>query len=415
MPILQYGPRLERFALRPPEYDKKINILIGSVRSGKTWALHAKILALCCYPVAGRRFIIGVSKASVKTNVLQDLAEIVGSANYKYNSQTGELNLCGTVWNVMGAHDDGAEKTLRGATIGCAVVDELVLIPENFFKMLLTRLSPPGSRLYASTNADGPHHFIKTEFLDNTELQDILYSMTVTMRDNPNLEPQYIADQEKLFTGVFYDRMIRGLWKMASGAVYAGCWDDANYYDDRTRPVGLYGQGGYTDHTVSIDYGTTNAFVALDWIDTGKIAYCDNELYWDSVKENRQKTDGELADDLVQFIKDSNCAQQPKIIIDPSAASFKAECLKRGLWVVGCDNDVYAYGIRRVASALSNKLIKFRRSCVLVTPVQLQGYVWDKKKADNGSEQVVKKRDHGPDAVRYFVNDTFANEWRLTA
>ena len=32
-----FGPRAERFAVRPPEKDCPINILEGAVRSGKTW------------------------------------------------------------------------------------------------------------------------------------------------------------------------------------------------------------------------------------------------------------------------------------------------------------------------------------------------------------------------------------------
>ena len=55
--ILNYGPRMERFAMRPPEQDAKINLLVGSVRSGKTWGLHAKILSLCEYKVQGRRLL----------------------------------------------------------------------------------------------------------------------------------------------------------------------------------------------------------------------------------------------------------------------------------------------------------------------------------------------------------------------
>jgi hypothetical protein len=47
----------------------------------------------------------------------------------------------------------------------------------------------------------------------------------------------------------------------------------------------------------------------------------------------RQKTDAEYADDLVEFIGSQNNA---KVIIDPSAASFKAEMMKRGIWHLRC-------------------------------------------------------------------------------
>jgi PBSX family phage terminase large subunit len=415
MAILNYGPRIERFAMRPPELDKKINIMVGSVRSGKTWGLHSKILYLCDYPVSGRKLITGVSKASIKTNVLTDLFDIVGSRNFHYNSQSGELKLFKSEWLVYGAKDEGSEKYLRGATIGAAVCDEVVLMPESYFQMLLTRMSPHGARLYGSTNTDSPYHWLKTDYIDNAKLRDVLWYDYFTMADNITLDPSYVEDQKKLYTGVFYDRMILGKWASAAGAVYAGAWTDDNLYDDKTRPVGLYGQGGYSDHLIAVDYGTTNPCVFLDFIDDGRTLWGDNEYYWDSKKMNRQKTDDELAADLVDFIAASNCRQQPKIIIDPSAASFRVKCLQLGLWVVDCDNDVMSYGIRRTASALAAKKLRFHRQRVEQTPRELQNYLWDKKKAENGQEQVVKKNDHGPDATRYAVNEVFKDEWRLAA
>jgi len=417
-PKLNYGKRPERFALRPPEQDKKINLLVGSVRSGKTWALHSKILYLCEYPIAGRRFITGASKDNIKTNILDDLFELIGERNVHYNAQSGELRLFKTLWKVMGAKDEGSEKFLRGATIGAAVCDEVSLMPLSYWQMLLTRMSPPGARLYGSTNADSPFHWLKVDYLDNPKLKDILWSETWTMEDNPNLDPGYVEDQKQLYTGVFYKRMILGQWAMASGAVYAGAWTDENLYDDRTRPVGLYSPGGttgYTDHIIGVDYGTTNPTVFLDGIDDSRVVWIDNEYYWDSAKENRQKTDGELADDMETFIRDSKCQQTPKIVIDPSAASFRAELIRRGFWVVECDNDVMTYGIRRVSSVLSQNKLRFHRVRCPHSPVQMQSYAWDKKKADNGTEQVVKKNDHCPDAGRYIVNDVFQNEWRLTS
>ena len=40
------------------------------------------------------------------------------------------------------------------------------------------------------------------------------------MDDNLNLNPEYVENQKKLYTGVFYDRKILGKWKVAEGLVY---------------------------------------------------------------------------------------------------------------------------------------------------------------------------------------------------
>ena len=50
---INYGPRAERFAMRPLEKDYTINILEGAVRSGKTWCLHSQSCLRLC--VSGRR------------------------------------------------------------------------------------------------------------------------------------------------------------------------------------------------------------------------------------------------------------------------------------------------------------------------------------------------------------------------
>jgi PBSX family phage terminase large subunit len=419
VPRLNYGPRMERFAMRPPELDAKINLLIGSVRSGKTWGLHTKIMYLCDYLVQGRRLLTGVSKASIKTNVLTDLFDLIGSRNYHYNVQSGELRLFNSDWLVYGAHDEGSEKYLRGATIGAAVCDEVVLMPQSYFQMLLTRMSPPGARVYGSSNADNSEHWLKKEYLDNEKLVQggLLWYENYTMDDNPNLDPGYVADQKKLYTGVFYDRMILGRWNMVGGAVYSTVWGDWTLYDDKTRPSTLYNMGRRAQHYIGIDYGTTNPFAAVHVIDDGRTLWFDNEYYWDSKKQMKAKTDSEYAVDLLQFIKDSNipAGMTPKIIIDPSAASFREELSRRGgLWLGQADNTVLD-GIRRTASALKQQKIRVHKTRCPSTVREHVNYAWDKDAAKRGEEQPVKAGDHTCDAARYVVNDVFKNVYRLAA
>jgi len=171
MPIFNFGLRAKRFAMRPPEHDWPINILEGAVRSGKTWCLHPKALYSCQYNVDGRKLITGVSKQSIYNNVLTDLFEIVGLKNYHYNRTSGQLQLCGADWLVIGAKDEGSEKYIRGLTVGVALCHEISLMPQSFFQMLLSRMSPQGARLYGTTNPDSPYHWLKTEYLDKPDLR----------------------------------------------------------------------------------------------------------------------------------------------------------------------------------------------------------------------------------------------------
>src|ERR1035438_2572830 len=123
--FMPFGPKAHKFAFRWPAQDATLNILSGSVRSAKTWSTLVKTLLLCRYEVAGRKIFTGFSKETIYRNVLTDLFEIIGTANYRYNRQSGELRLFGADWIVIGAHDEGSERIIRGMTVGVAMCDEL--------------------------------------------------------------------------------------------------------------------------------------------------------------------------------------------------------------------------------------------------------------------------------------------------
>ena len=76
-----------------------------------------------------------------------------------------------------GANDARSEGKIRGITLGGAYCDELTLFPKDFFTMLLSRLSAPGAKLFATTNPDVPTHWLKKEYHDNKKLVDDLLSM----------------------------------------------------------------------------------------------------------------------------------------------------------------------------------------------------------------------------------------------
>jgi PBSX family phage terminase large subunit len=396
--------------MRPPEYDWPINLLEGAVRSGKTWCLHPKAIYCCRYDVAGRKIITGVSKQTIYNNVLRDLFDIVGSRNYNYNRSNGNLRLFNSEWQVIGAKDEASERYIRGLTVGVALCDEVSLMPHSFFQMLLSRMSPEGARLYGTTNPDSPYHWLKLGYLDNTELRTrkTLWSDHFTMADNPNLTTDFVESQKRLYTGFFYKRFIDGLWVMAEGAIYKDSWSEELLYDLKDEPIGLPAEGGHQQRIIAVDYGTTNPMVFLDIYDDGKLFWVTREYYWDSVAEMRQKTDAEYADDLARFIGPQNNA---KVIIDPSAASFKAEMIKRGIWHADAEDDVNE-GIRVSSMILNQRLVRFCRQTTVKTVQEMQTYAWDTKAAQHGEEKPLKYHDHGPDAFRYFAK-TVVPHWRL--
>ena len=405
--LQQFGPRIGRFALQPIEKDRRINILEGSVRSGNTWALHAKILYGCKYPVAGWRLITGQTKETIFVNVLNDLFSLIGPKYYTYNQQSGLLSMFNSKWKVMGAKDEGSVKFLRGSTIGFAVCDELTLMPKGFFQMLLTRMSPEGARLYGSTNTDQPLHWLKSDYLDDEAMRTagLLWSMHCTMDDNPNLSREFVEAQKKLYKGLFYQRFILGQWVMAEGSIWGDAWSDDLTYD--VAPPSLKNAGGHIDHWISNDYGTNHPHVYLEFWDDGDTIWLDREWVWDSREQMRQLTDGQYAEELIKFMGPNQACQ---VRIPPDALSFRQECINRGIWVTEANNEVVE-GIQTVAGMMVARKLRVNRQCKR-TIRGINTYVWDPNKAKRGIEEPLTEGDDEASALRYGLNGKIPR-WRF--
>jgi hypothetical protein len=357
--------------------------------------------------------------------VLNDLFNIVGEHNYGYNAQSGELDIMGARWRVVGAKDEGSEKVIRGSTIAIAVGDELVLIPRSFIMMLRTRMSVAMPRFYGSTNPDTPHHYIKTEFLDNVEMRKSgdLWSEHFELADNPNLEPPDY--KEKLIRqfpigSLYYQRFVLGLWVTGEGAIYKDVWSDECLYDDvpwtmangepgTVTPKRLRSAGdGYIFRYTPIDCGVDHPQVYLDGLDDGTTVWVDREYVWDSHITHRQKTDRQYREDLQKFI-----GPNAECLLPPECASFEAELTQAGVYFVIADNEVLD-GIKAVSTMLALGRLKFHRKNCPRTIAGMQTYCWDPKAALRGEEQPLKIKDDEADAVRYMVKSKIA-PWRLCA
>jgi PBSX family phage terminase large subunit len=423
--IRPFGAKCARFIRRSPAEDAKINILEGAVRSAKTWGVNAKLIGMLSgayndwqWP-GGIGLITANSKTSARTNMLSDIFNIIGEKRYRYNQQSGELMMFGKPFLVCGAKDEGAWKSIRGATVGLWIADELTIYPRSFFDMALSRLSLPGSRMYGTTNPGNPYHYLKTDYLDRQELRDNgeLWSDHFVLDDNPNIDDRTKESFRRMYTGVFRRWYINGEWCIAEGSIYKDVLTEDVFYDDTTRPIALLSRGGHSEKWVAVDAGTVNAQVYGMFYDDGNTVWLEHEYYFDSRKESRQKTNAEYANDLINgsgawpgFGSDQR--NWPGVIVDPSAASFKIELMNRGVMVVDADNEVED-GIRRVSAMLGRKKLRIHRRCVNGIR-EMQTYAWSDDKAHTGKEKPIKLMDHFPDMTRYYVQ-TKINDWRLAA
>ncbi len=200
---------------------KRLNILEGSVRSGKTWiSLILWAVWVATRPKNYLNMMCAKSLQTLKRNCLLPLQELVGEKNFTFSLSKKEGVLFGRKIMLEGANDQRSEGKIRGSTLGGAYCDELTLFPEDFFTMLLSRLSEPGAKLIATTNPDVPTHWLLKEYLKNEKLTDDLFRMFFHIDDNTTLPADYVESLKKEYTGVYYDRFILGKWVVANGAIY---------------------------------------------------------------------------------------------------------------------------------------------------------------------------------------------------
>ena len=366
----------------------RINLLEGSVRSGKTYISLVKWAMFVRSRPQGELFMmVGKTREALQFNCVGLLEDLAGD-DFKCNARSNVGYLYGREIRLLGANDEKAASKIKGSTLAGAYIDELSEIPESFYKMTLSRLSVSGAVLLATTNPDSPNNYVFTDIIENEDISRKCWKFLLD--DNTFLPKEYIENIKKEYTGVFFERYILGNWVIAEGLVYPD-------YDNtvKTEPR------DYTEYAVSMDYGTQNPTVMLLWGRHGGTWYAVREYEHSGRETNIQKTDAEYYAELEKLCADVPVQAGAKIelIIDPSAASFIAVAQQGHRFKVRkADNDVLN-GIRNTASALSDRRILINDCCTR-TIREFGLYSWDSRSAEDA---VIKEDDHGMDAVRYFI------------
>lgn len=390
--------------------NAKINLWAGAVRSGKTIASLLRWLAYVADPPPGGTLVItGRTFDTVWRNVFRPLMDpaITGPAAplVLYNRGAPTATILGQPIEIVTANDTTAEGRIRGLTCAGAYVDEATLLPENYWTQMLARLSVPGSKLFATTNPASPGHWLRKKFI--LRAGDVgMRHWHFTLDDNPGLDPEYVAWLKSTYVGLWYRRFILGQWCFAEGAVY-DMFDDARHVVTRIPPISSW-------LCVAVDYGTTNPLAALLLgLGVDGTLYIVSEWRWDSRTEGRQMTDVEYSRALrtwlngVQLPASSLRGPRPRyMVVDPSAASFKAQLWRDGWAPVDAVNAV-ADGIRLMSSLLAVDRLKIHKSCQGLLD-EIPGYSWSEAHAERGEDVPVKADDHSCDAARYACATTRA-------
>ncbi len=413
----------------------QIALWAGAVRSGKTIAsLIAFLLALHDAPQQGLVVIVGRTLQTIERNVIDPLQadELFGwcAPLIHHTRGSGVATIMGRAVHLVGASDVRSEGRIRGSTISLVYVDEATLLPQAFWMMLLSRLSTPNARMFATTNPDSPAHWLRKHFMLRSADVGMRY-WNFRLEDNPSLTPEYVGRLKLQYTGLWYRRYIDGAWCTAEGAIYEE-WDESIHVVPWFRPPNEWARWW------SVDFGYVHPFVAQFWAqDPDGRLY----LYREIVHTHRL-----VEDHAAQIL---SLVRRPRTDIDWTELGREPDPKTERDWEwteprpreVICDHDAedratlerhlgmptkaatknVSEGIQAFASRLrpagdgKPRLFVMRGAVVERDPEmeaskapigleeELPGYVWDTGGGKGPKEQPLKENDDCDDAARYVV------------
>lgn len=381
--------------------NRKAIICDGSVRSGKTVSMILGFVHWAMRFFDGKNFgICGKTISSTERNIILPLLNMPDITDY-YSLQyiRGEnkriIVRSGSHTNtffIFGGKDESSYTLVQGITLSGVLFDEVALMPKSFVDQAVARtLSEPEARYWFNCNPESAEHWFYKEWICNTRQKKALH-LHFTMQDNPILSPEQIADAERLYTGVFYNRYIKGLWCVAEGLIYP-MFDKAVHvtHHPELQPGG--------DYYISCDYGTLNPTSAGLWyLQPDGHAIRLREYYYDGRKTKTPRTDEEHYTALEQLAGEV-AGKVRAVIVDPSAASF-IECIRRhGLFRVWQADNSVLNGIRDTSSLLQMQYLHICDNCTDIIR-EFSLYRWDESATE---DRPIKENDHAMDDMRYFV------------
>jgi PBSX family phage terminase large subunit len=239
-----------------PKYkDKEAIICDGSVRAGKTVIMSLSFIIWAMTSYDEEQFgMAGKTIGSLRRNVIRPLKKMLRGRGYavKDNRTDNILEITRdgktNYFFLFGGKDEASQDLVQGLTAAGFFFDEVALMPQSFVNQATARLSVEGAKSWFNCNPAGPHHWFKVEWIDKlTEKHAI--RIHFEMEDNPSLSERVIERYKRMYSGVFYDRFIRGLWVLSEGIIF-------DNFDKDTMVKEPPADVTANQYYVSIDYGT---------------------------------------------------------------------------------------------------------------------------------------------------------------
>ena len=296
----------QRKILAFPYSDYDAIICDGAVRSGKTSIMTVAFVDWAMREFDGQRFgICGKTvDSAVKNIIVPYISMVYAKQRYTIRWRRSDKLLevrRGMVTNcfeVFGGKDESSFMLIQGRTLAGVLLDEVALMPESFVNQALARCSVDGARLWFSCNPQSPSHWFHTDWIERHRERNALY-LHFAMTDNPALSEKTLERYRSMYSGVFYDRYIRGLWVAADGLIYQQFADDKERYLIDKPPdnimyavIGLDFGGSKSAHAMTLT-GFTSGFKQVILLD---------EYYHNNLRSGRLSPK-QLEEAFVDFVR----------------------------------------------------------------------------------------------------------------
>ena len=412
-----HNSETEKFMLEPfgtvasnfiTDSDAFINLAVGSIRSGKTIAAIITFLRFIQESPHSRFAMAGKTLGSLTRNVLDPMKGILRYYNISYDHRKFDKELDLIIGGrkktivLYGIEKRGADEPIRGSTYAGCLLDEVTVMDDEGVRMMISRNSLPGSKIFMTCNPTNPNNFIHQEYVcnENGIKAGEIKVTNFLLEDNQSLSSEYIRHVKSIYPedSVFYKRNIQGMWVSGQGLIF----DSFNTNNIFSGEVDL----DYYDYLeIGSDYGTSTttcySLVGINEFDDHNEFDVICESGHDATRLNCSQTDVERVHDIIRLQDEYHLDDCNMFYPSHDAGSLKAALEKTPEFIM--DLQTFTPNtlecIQEMSSLFYQNYLRIHESCT-ETIQQLHGYEWDSKAAQRGEDKPVKKDDHYIDSMR---------------
>lgn len=333
----------------------------GSIRSGKTIACIIGFLTWSQEMFSGQSFILaGKTMGALKKNVVRPMRQILEAWGWSYtyirSGTDARIEIGSNTYYLYGANTEASQDALQGLTAAGAYADEAALFPQSFIDQMIGRCSVDGWKVWMNCNPEGPHAYIKEEFIDKAKEKKV-YRLHFMMDDNLTLSAQRKEAYKRSWSpgSVFYKRFILGLWVAADGLIYQQFADNVEQY--------LIDENWLKENeiiyaTIGVDFGGTKS--AHSFTLTGFTRGYKQVVVLDEYYCKKRINPKQLQDDFIDFVR--RAKQKYKVVYEAYCDSAE-QTLIAGL-EIACVQAHVGIEIKNAIKGSINDRIAFYNSLI---------------------------------------------------